>query len=168
MPFSHKLFLVGLLILTLSFKVPSDVNQSVQEQDNQDNMVKTRIAMFLAGQGFEPDRAAEPDSTNAVQSLIVASGRSGDCQLLIAAAAPQGWHRYILSRLGSDSDQFFFLFKGRKYRDQPVWLTRLTAYWNIVTGSQVEPVFGIVASAACDVDAMRWQELAENVAPLRR
>lgn len=159
-----KLVLGGLLILTLSFKIPGGVRQSMSRQDE---MVRTHIATFLARQGFEPDRAI------ASKDLIAVSGRSGGCQLLIAEAAPEGFHRHILRRFASDGDQFFFWFRGRKYQDQPVWLTRLSAYWNTAVrklglNAGVEPVFGVVASPACDLDAMPWRELAESVATARR
>ena len=93
--------------------------------------------------------------------------------MLIAEVAPQGWHRFILRRLASDGDQVFFLFRGRKYEEQPVWLTRLTAYWavavrNVGLNARVEPVLGIVASPACGLDAMQWGEFAENIAMVRR
>jgi hypothetical protein len=73
----------------------------------------------------------------------------------------------------SEEDQFFFLFEGHKYQDQPVWLTRLSGYWNTFLrnlgfNAPVEPVLGIVASATRDLNAMPWQELADHVAALRR
>jgi hypothetical protein len=156
----HNLILGGLLVLTLSFKIPSGITQPIQEKDK---IVRTYIVAFLARQGFEPDHAIEVP-----QNLVIGSGRSGDCQLLIALVAPQGWHRYIFSSLALDRGQFFFLFRGRKYQVQPVWLTRLSTYWNIAIRNQIEPVFEIVGSSTCDLDAMPWQELVENVATMRQ
>ena len=160
-----KLVLCGLLILTLSFKVSDGMSQSVSEQ--QDEMVKTHIAAFLAQHGFQPNRDI------VIQYLIGVSGRSGGCQLLIAEAAFQGWHRDSLRRLASREDQFFFFFRGHKYQDQPVSLTRLSGYWNrflrnLGFNAPVEPVLGIVASSACDLNAMPWRELADHIAALRR
>ena len=159
-----KLLLGVLLILTLSLKVPGGVSEAVPEQDE---MVRTHIATFLARQGFKPDRAI------AGQNPIAITGHSGGCHLLIADVAPQGWHRFILRRLASGGDQVFFVFRGRKYEEQPVWLTRLTAYWavavrNVGLNTRVEPVLGIVASPACGLGAMQWGELAENIAMVRR
>ena len=161
-----KLVLCGLLILTLSYKVSKGMSQSVSGQE-QDEMVRTQIAMFLAGHGFQPN------SVTAIQNPIGASGRSGSCQLLIAEVAFQGWHRDTLRRSAAEDDQFFFFFRGNKYQDQPVWLTRRSGYWNIFLrnfglNAPVEPVLGIVASPACDLNAMPWRELTDHVAALRR
>jgi hypothetical protein len=158
-----KLVLCGLLILTLSFKVSDSMSQLSGQQDE---MVRTHIAAFLARHGFQPNPAV------AIQYLTGVSGRSGGCQLLIAHAAFQGWHRDSLRRLASREDQLFFFFRGHKYQDQPVSLTRLSGYWNIFLrnlglNAPVEPVLGIVASSVCDLNAMAWQELADNVAVLR-
>jgi hypothetical protein len=159
-----KLVLCGLLVLTLSFKVSVGMRQSVSGQDE---MVRTYIATFLARHGFQPNRVI------AIQDPIGASGRSGDCQLLIAEVAYQGWQRDFFRRAISEEDQFFFLFRGHKYQDQPVWLTRLSGYWNTFLrklgfNAPAEPVLEIVASAPCDLNAMPWQELADQVAALRR
>jgi len=159
-----KLVLCGLLVLTLSFKVSVGMRQFVSGQDE---MVRTYIATFLARQGFEPDPAI------AIQYPIGVSGRSGSCQLLITEVAYQGWQRDFFRRVVSEEDQFFFLFRGHKYQDQPVWLTRLSGYWNTFLrnlgfNAPVEPVLGIVASPPCDLNAMPWQELADHLAALRR
>jgi len=159
-----KFVLFGLLILTLSFKISNGMSQF---ESGQDELVRTQIAAFLAQQGFQPNPAI------AIQSPIGVSGRSGGCQFLIAEAAFQGWDRYSLRRLASGEDQLFFFFRGRKYQDQPVWLTWLSDYSNrflrkLGLNAPVEPVLGIVASPACDLNAMPWQELADHLAALRR
>lgn len=125
------------------------------------------MATFLVRQGFEPDPAM------ATQYPIAVSGRSGGCQLFVANVAPQGWERYVPRRFASDGDQVFFFYRGQMYQDQPVWLTRLAGYWNFFLRNlgfnvAVEPVLGIVASPACDLNAVPWQELADHVAALRR
>ncbi|MGA7383960.1 MAG: hypothetical protein WBW81_04465 [Methylocella sp.] len=159
-----KLVLCGLLVLTLSFKVAVGMRQFVSGQEE---MVRAGIATFLARQGFEPDPAI------AIQHPIGVSGHSGGCQLFIAEVAPQGWQRHIPRRIASDGDHVFFFFRGHKYQDQPVWLTRPSGYWNIFLRNlgfraPVEPVLGIVASPPCDLNAFPWQELAGHVAALRR
>jgi hypothetical protein len=125
-------------------------------------MVRTQIAGFLARHGLQPDLG---------DSLGV-SGRSGECHLLIAEAAYQGWHRDSLRRLAAQDDQLRFYFRGRMYADQPIWRTRLSGYWaaflqNFGLNAPVDPVLGIVASPACKLTALPWQELADEVAALR-
>jgi len=159
-----KLVLCGLLVLTLSFKVSVGVRQFVPGQDE---MVRTYMATFLARHGFQPDPVI------ALQNPLGASGRSGGCQLLIAEVAYQGWQRDFFRRAVAEEDQFFFFFRGHKYQDQPVWLTRLSGYWNTFLrnlgfNAPVEPVLGIAASPPCDLNAMPWQKLADHVAALRR
>jgi hypothetical protein len=159
-----KLVLCGLLVLTLSFKVSVGTRQFVPGQDE---VVSTYIATFLTRHGFQPDLVI------AIQNPIGASGRSGGCQLVITEVAYQGWQRDFFRRVVSEEDQFFFFFRGHKYQDQPVWLTRLSGYSNTFLrnlgfNAPVEPVLGIVASPPCDLNAMPWQELADHVAALRR
>jgi hypothetical protein len=159
-----RLVFCGVLFLALSFKVPVGMRQFVSGQDE---MVRTYIATFLARQGFAPGPAI------AIQYPIGASGRSGGCQLLITEVAYQGWHRDLFRRVISEEDQVFFFFRGHKYRDQPVWLTRPSGYWNtflrnLGVNAPVEPVLGIAASPPCDLNAMPWQELTDHVAALRR
>jgi hypothetical protein len=159
-----KLVLCGLLVLTLSFKVAAGMHQFVPGQDE---MVRTYMATFLSRHGFQQDRVI------AIQSPIGASGHSDGCQLVISELAYQGWQRDFIRRVVSEEDQFFFLFRGHKYQDQPVWLTRLSGYRNTFLrklgfNAPVEPVLGIVASPPCDLNAMPWQELADHVAALRR
>jgi len=159
-----KLVFCGLLVLTLSFKVSVGRRPFVSGQDE---MVRTYIVRFLARQGFQPNRII------AIQNPVGASARSDGCQLLITEVAFQGWHRDFFRRVVSEEDQFFFFFRGHKYQDQPVWLTRLSGYWNIFLrnlgfNAPVEPVLAIVASPPCDLNAMPWQEVADHVAVLRR
>ncbi|MGH6857818.1 MAG: hypothetical protein ACRECP_09335 [Methylocella sp.] len=159
-----KLALCVLLVLALSFKVSVGMRQFVSGQDE---MVRAYMATFLARHGFQPNR----DIAN--QNPLGASGRSGGCELLIAEVAYQGWQRDFFRRVASEEDQFFFFFRGRKYQNQPVWLTRLSGYWttflrNLGFNPPVEPVLGIVASPPCDLNAIPWQELADHVAALRQ
>jgi hypothetical protein len=154
-----KIVFGGLLILTISLKIAAGVHQPTRGQVE---TVSTQIAKFLTGQGFETDRGL------VAEYPVTMSGRSGDCKLTIFRAAPEGWHQYVIRRLASDGDQAFFLFRGRKYQDQPIWLTGISSFWTstirkLGVKAPVEPVFGIVASPACNLDSMRWQELTEDV-----
>src|ERR1700730_18990432 len=140
-----KLVFCGLRVLALSFKVSVAMRQFVPGQEE---MVRTYITTFLARHGFQPNPVI------AVQKPFGVSGRSGGCELLIAEVAYQGWQRDFFRRAVSEDDQFFFFFRGHKFQDQPVWLTRLPGYWNTFLrnlgfNAPVEPVLAIVASAPC-------------------
>jgi len=157
---ASKLLLFGLLILTLAFKVLVMRTPSAPEQ--QDAMVRAQIAAFLAWHGFQPDPTV----------WIGVAGRSGECQLLVTEAAYQGWYRDSIRRLAAQEDQLSFYFRGHMYPDQPVWLTQLAGYSakilrNLGLNAPSEPVLGIVASPACNLDALPWQELARDVAAVR-
>jgi hypothetical protein len=158
-----KIVFGGLLILTISIKISVGMNQFLPEQGE---IVRTHFTTFLMRQGFEPDRVV------AIENPITVSGHSGGCKLSIVNAELQGWHQYIIRRLASDGDQIFYLFRGRRYKDQPIWLTRLSSYWTgairtLGLTARSEPFFGIVASPTCDLDSMPWQELGEDVAVAR-
>lgn len=155
-----KLLLLGLLVLTLSLKV-RDAGRPTPAAP--DETMRTYIAAFLAQQGFKPDFDHTDDSPIAV------TGHSGGCTLWIANVAPEGWHQYIPRRLATAGDQVFFFFRGRKYDDQPVWQTRLSGYGARILrklgfSPRTEPVMGIIASQACDIGKMPWQDLASRVA----
>jgi hypothetical protein len=157
---ASKLLFAVLLIVTLSLKVLVIRTQPGSEQ--RVATVRIQIAGFLTRHGFQPDPG---DS-------IGVSAHSGGCHLLIAEAAYQGWHRDSIRRMAAPGDQLLFFFRGRMYPDQPVWLTRLSGQWasflqNLGLNATVEPVLGIVASPACELTAMPWQELAGNVAAVR-
>ncbi len=154
---ASKLLFFGLLILTFSLKVVVTRTQSRPEQ--LDLMVRTQIAAFLARHGFQPDPAG----------WIGVAAHSGKCQLLVTEVAYQGWHRDSVRRLASQEDQLVFYFRGHMYPDQPIWLTQLAGYSaralrNLGLNARSDPVLGIVASPACNLDALPWQDLAGDVA----
>ena len=146
-----KLALGSLLILTLSLRAHDGVSQSWDEKAE---AAKTQAAAFITQHGFELDHSSMSQHANTVFS------RSGGCQLRITVAAPQGWNRYILRRIASDGDHFFFLFRGRKYQELPIWQTRLSTYWTTLVRNRAEPVFGVLGSPSCDMDEIPWQDLA--------
>jgi hypothetical protein len=152
-----KLLLAGLLILTLSLKVLAIGTKSGSAQRAE--MVRNEIASFLARHGFQPDPAV----------WIGVAAHSGECQLLVAEVAYQGWHKDSVRRFASQEDQLLFYFRGHMYPDQPVWLTQLAGYSasvlrNLGVDAPSEPVLAIVASPPCKLGALPWQELARDVA----
>jgi hypothetical protein len=154
---ASELLFAALLIATLSLKVLVIRTQPGSEQ--REATVKTQIAGFLTRHGFQPDPAAS----------IGVSAHSGECQLLVTEVAYQGWLRDSIRRSAAPEDQLLFFFRGRMYPDQPVWLTRVSGQWasllqNLGLNAPSDPVLGIVASPACKLDALPWQELAGDVA----
>jgi len=91
----------------------------------------------------------------------------GECRVLVAAVAPQGWHRDILRRLAGPGDQVAFLVDGRLYDDQPVWQTLSQYYWdrlNRIIGRDAGGALprGILASPDCDLSAPMWTALGRG------
>ncbi|HET6378307.1 MAG TPA: hypothetical protein VFG05_08400 [Methylocella sp.] len=159
-----KLAFGALLILTLGLKLWSRMSEPVPEQAA---MVRKEMAAFLAEQGFKPEPAAEDENPVSV------SGTSDACTLRIVDIAPQGWHRDMLRQIASPGDRVVFVYRGSIYEDQPVWTTRLSAYWakalrSLGLGARVEPVLGITASPACHLCGLPWALLAEKIAAIER
>jgi hypothetical protein len=119
------------------------------------------MTAFLDRHGFRVGR-----NEDTVDSPFIRAD-AGDCRLLAVYAAPQGWHRDIVRQMASAQDEAFFVFRGAVYQDQPLWQTWTRHYWrllNLYVGRRIPawPVLGIVASRACDVHDMPWQDLAET------
>jgi hypothetical protein len=151
-----KLLFTLLLGLSVSGKVISHSLRGTEQM--MQNTEISEIAAFLGRHGFQVGEA-QPDFP------FVPAAVAG-CHLLIASAAPEGWHRDITRRLASPQDQAFFVFDGVVYQDQPAWRPWLYSYWrelNLGFGRALpaRPVVGIVASPACALRDMPWQELAE-------
>jgi hypothetical protein len=154
-PVICKLLLAGLLAASLSLKL---IDGTVSEVSYHD-LIGGRLASFLDRHGFVDREIVE------LADLAAATGRSGDCRLVLVNVAPQGWHRNLLGRVASRSDRLLFVFRGRTYADQPVWRTRFYGYWRRIAAAvgwqaQTGMVYGVVASGSCDLNGMRWTELA--------
>jgi hypothetical protein len=105
------------------------------------------------------------DVTASDQDMFLVFAVAGECRLLAALLSPQGWHRHVIRRLAPVGSRLIFYYDGASYVDQPVLLTRANDYWNrflrsIGGSASPHPVFGIVGSPDCDLDAVPWSELA--------
>jgi post-segregation antitoxin (ccd killing protein) len=70
-------------------------------------------------------------------------------------------------RLGAQADDRFFIYRGRRYADQPVWRTWLDHQLiqrarDIGIAVSRRPLLAVIASA-CDLRSLRWSE-AERLA----
>jgi hypothetical protein len=151
-----KLSICPLLALTLSLKFIDDPGTAPE------TLVKGNMISFLTRHGFEAGQAQH------ILNPAAVSGRTGECEMTLVDAAPQGWHRYILSQFASGEDKLFFIYRKQRYDAQPVWLTRAHHYLGVVTrgiGLQTPKyvVLGVVASPGCNVEALGWHEIERLV-----
>ena len=105
--------------------------------------------------------------TSRIFELLEAT--SGSCRILVALAAPQGWHKDAIRQLAKPSDQVSYAFEGTLYADQPVWRTWTNFYWSWLLRSAGiilpnEPILGLVASPSCDLERIHWQNVAKLAA----
>lgn len=118
------------------------------------------IAAFFDRHGFRVSEVGgEPD-------LPSVRATAGGCELLAVLAAPEGFHRDIIRRSASEQDRVFFVFDAVAYPDQPMLLTWTHHQWrvlNLRVGRRlpVRPTLGVVASPACDLRGLPWQDIAE-------
>jgi hypothetical protein len=122
---------------------------------------KRAIAWSLREHGFLLSEGADDPDSPFVPAI------REECRVLVAAVAPQGWHRDILRRLAGPTDQVAFLVDGRLYDDQPVWQTIRRHYWNRLNrfvgrdaGSGLPR--GILASQGCDLSEPMWTALGNR------
>ena len=149
-----------LLVVSIVGKIAVG-SQSIRDAEQAQTMAESMLVTFLDRQGFHAviRSDGQPD-------FRFVSAVAGDCRLIVVFAAPQGWHRSVIRQMASAEDQVLFVFRAALYEDQPVWLTWTTHYWrslNVYFGRRipVHPVFGIVASSACDLWGIPWNGLVD-------
>lgn len=151
-----KLTLAATLLISLGLKLSA---RDVVEQSRDPGT--SRLEAFLVQHGFQSAEAGTMGGLSAV------SGSSGPCRIVLADVAPQGWHRDIVRRVAAANDQVLFSFQGRTYLEQPIWSTWSTYYRDTFLRkmglpSHFEPVYAVVASPACDLTKLAWEELARR------
>jgi len=151
-----KLALGPLIALTLSLKLVHEPGAAPEA------LVKEKMVSFLTRHGFVAGQAQN------ILNPVAVSGQTGECEVTLVDAAPQGWHRDILSQFASGDDELFFIYRRQRYAEQPIWLTRAHHYFGLVTRGIGLPmpryvVLGVVASPSRNVEAMSWHEFEHLV-----
>lgn len=111
------------------------------------NAISPRIELLLKQHSFQVSQYA-PDN-----DLTWVSGVEGDCRIMIAAVAPQGWHRALVAQMAIGK-RLFYLFDGHVYTEQPIFRTRSYHYWRKLNqylglSPQNLPVLAIVMASTC-------------------
>lgn len=125
--------------------------------------VKAYIASLAPWNGFEADSIDQGDSQ--MDRLAI---RAGACKVMIVMASPLGWHRDGVRRAAAADDKVFFLYRGRRYDDQPTWRTvtdhylgRIGRIWG--EAPPIRPVLGVIASTACQPERLMWLQFDRTI-----
>lgn len=149
----YSVALATLFVVAIGLKVRL---RGLNESQGPD--VRARISSDALWNGFWVDALDKGDSQ--MDRLAV---WAGDCRALVVFASPLGWHRDGVKRAAAPGDSVFFLYRGARYDDQPMWKTVSDHYlqrlWRILgEASLPHPVLGVVASPGCRLGRLDWLE----------
>jgi hypothetical protein len=121
--------------------------------------VRTPITTFLQQHNLRlVTVAGEPGSSK------IAATSGWACRIQIVEAQHRGYNYDSLRQTAGPTDDFFVLFGGIVYDDQPLWWTKADYYWarlkrEIGIPSAPRPVLAVTASTACSARALPWHNL---------
>lgn len=69
--------------------------------------------------------------TNEPRGLPSVEAQSGECNVVVTRAAPQGWNRSII-RETAGARRLTYVFDGEAYDNHPVLRTNLRFYWELL------------------------------------
>ena len=146
----------ALLAVVLVVSVTAKVLPAATAKQTASGGMATVAALF-SDQGFEIAKVSEGGA-----GLQFVQAARASCKLLVASLAFGGEHRDPIRRMASQDDRVFFVFRGETYPHQPIWRTRFARYWTGLreqAGLKVafSPLFGVIASPACELDQIRWE-----------
>ena len=79
-----------------------------------------------------------------------------------------GWQRDLVrARAQATAGRVFFIFRGKIYPDQPIWLTGAAHLWSrelqkIGLRLHITPVIAVIAPELCNAERLPWDELHES------
>ena len=147
----YSIAIAALLVASVGLKVRL---RGLNETDGPD--VKAYVSSLAVWHGFWLDNIEQADSQ--MDRIAI---RAGDCGVVLVFASPLGWHRDSIRRAAAPGDKVFFLYRGRRYDDQPVWETVTDHYrrrFSRVLGdnSPPHPLLGVIASSGCPPEGLDW------------
>jgi hypothetical protein len=164
---AFKWCLALLLPLTIAWKLTTPQG-ALDRRDSGE--VQGKLVEFLIRHQFNIDIEKLLDAP-----IIRAS--TGACRMLIMEVSPDGWQRDLIRSRAEATDRVLFIFRGKVYADQPVWLTATVGFWSrqlqrLGLLRNVPPVIAVIAPRLCNVKRLPWDELAltakDNSADLGR
>jgi hypothetical protein len=101
-----------------------------------------------------------------VNGLPVLRARMASCTLQIVRLASNGSDRDLFRHLAVGADRAFVVFRGKVYKQQPIWWTVLNEIWyrhlrELGLSNRVTTVIAIAANSSCEAERLPWDELRE-------
>jgi hypothetical protein len=151
---AFKSFIALLLPLTLVWKLGVAADDSVE--------LKERLVEFLVDHQFNV--AALEKWIDPMPGIHATTGR---CRMLVMNVSPDGWQRDVIRGHAEATDRVFFIFRGKVYSDQPVWLAVAAGFWSrllrrLGLRQHGMPVIAVIAPEFCNAEQLPWDQLYER------
>jgi hypothetical protein len=157
---AFKGFVGLLLVITLGWKWVA-ISQGIRSSTNveEERTAEQRLSDFLVRHHFYI--AGSREVVFGMQ-LVLAVG--GPCQMKLVLSSSRGWHRDLIQNLKVGAVETFVVFDGRRYEEQPTWLTVPDFLWarflsGIGFSKHPRPVITVIAGGGCDASRLPWQEV---------
>jgi hypothetical protein len=152
---AFKLFIALLLPLTIVWKLTATPHASSSDE------LKDKLVEFLINHQFHVAVLEEW-----IDYMPIISASNGTCRMLILKVSPDGWQRDLV-HARAQNRRLFFVFRGKIYPDQPIWLTAATYLWSrelqkIGLTLNIAPVIAVIAPELCGAERLPWDELHES------
>ena len=152
---AFKWFIALLLPLTIVWKLTATPYTSSLE-------LKDKLVEFLVHHKFEVVVLEEW-----IDSMPVISASTGRCRMFLMKVSADGWQRDLIRDRAQATDRVFFIFRGKVYPDQPIWLTAVAHLWSrglreLGLRSHITPVIAVIAPELCSAERLPWDELHER------
>jgi hypothetical protein len=152
---AFKWFIALLLPITIVWKLTAAPYASSYE-------LKDKLVEFLVHHQFDVVVLEEQ-----YDYMPVISASAGRCRMLIMKVSADGWQRDLVRARAQATGRAFFVFRGKVYPDQPIWLTAAAHLWSrglqkLGLRSHIIPVIAVIAPELCGAERLPWDELHES------
>lgn len=143
--------LVLLIPLTFSWKLMAKPPASHEMQG--------KVIRFLTVHGFGVTEQSRLDGLSIVRAT------RDDCRIVVAEASPDGSTRDLMRYVAATMDQFFVVFRGDIYDEQPTWLTVTQDWWTRylhklgLSAAEAPPIM-VAATRSCAAEQLPWAEVS--------
>jgi hypothetical protein len=153
-----KWFLLPVLLISLGWKSVLNIDYTTNVDD--------RILKFLRENYF-----IVVISDEMIQNKATFRASRAKCQMLVTAISPRAWERDSIHSRAKETEQVFFVFRGKVYAEPPISQTTfdfLRYKILLELGLKVRPnvVLAIIATKTCDAETLPWHQIeatqAEN------